>query len=157
MRTHKEWYDSRQNTTAVKQRWTQEEESIMARKEAELVIQNVVYINQVLAQAFPERSFDSIKSRRRLVGYKQKVQEFLRRRRILIDRGSPAPPENPEVLDREGDRIIAYFARLEPLELQTHNVEHINRLCMCVGRLTKQDLLEELTLYLRSILPNEER
>ena len=129
----------------------------MARKEAELVLQNVVYINQALAQAFPERSFDSIKSRRRLVGYKQKVQEFLRRRRSLIDRGSPAPPENPEVLDREADRMIAYFARLEPLELEAYNVEHINRLCLCVGRLSKQDLLEELTLYLRSILPNVER
>ena len=79
----------------MKQRWTDEEESIMARKEAELVLQNVVFIKQALAQAFPERSFDSIKSCRRLVGYKQKVQEFIRRRRSLIDRGPPTPPPPP--------------------------------------------------------------
>ena len=127
-------------------------------------MQNVVFINQALAQAFPEGSFHSIKSYRRLWGYKQKVQEFIWRRRSLINRGPPAPienqdnPDTPDNPDREvDDRMVAYFARFEPLELKTHNVEHINRLCLCVGRLSKQDILAEITLYLRSILPNEER
>ena len=69
----------------------------------------------------------------------------------------PPPPENPEDLGGEEDRMVAYFARLEPLELRTHNVEHINRFCLCMGRISKQDLLEEITLYLRSTLLSEER
>ena len=59
---HPEWTDEVNRTETVKARWTQEEISLLARREAELSLRGVRFINQELLGFLPDRTLDSIKS-----------------------------------------------------------------------------------------------
>lgn len=69
VRTHKRWYDGRQNIHGRKARWTEEEDSLLARREAELTVAGGVTpanINQELFRHVEGRTFDAMKIIRKM-------------------------------------------------------------------------------------------
>ena len=57
--------------------WTQEEEQMIARGEAELTKAGTRFMNIALAQEFSDRTLDSIKSHRKSQAYKALVAEAI--------------------------------------------------------------------------------
>ncbi|CAB0043079.1 unnamed protein product [Trichogramma brassicae] len=65
------------NTNQSKPRWDKEELALMARREAEMTVGNVRYINKALAEEFHIRSLEAIKGQRKVAGYKAEVWQVL--------------------------------------------------------------------------------
>ena len=78
-RAHSDWADEVNRTETVKARWTQEEISLLARREAELSLRGVRFINQKLLGFLPDRTLESIKSMRKRADYRALVQEYIAR------------------------------------------------------------------------------
>jgi Reverse transcriptase (RNA-dependent DNA polymerase). len=89
---HKAWYDARQNTLAIKGRWSEEEMAMMARREAEATLDGVRFLNQVLMQYVPGRTLEAIKGCRRKSEYKEAVKKFITE---IGSTPGPAPQPGP--------------------------------------------------------------
>lgn len=76
-RTHKDWYDAKQNVIHVKVRWNDEEAALLARQEARLVLEVSRFLNQDLLPFFPNRILESVKSQRRKAQYKTLILELI--------------------------------------------------------------------------------
>ena len=124
---------------------------MLARKEAELILQGVTFINQALAGEFPDRTFDSIKSHRKSLTYKQLMQEYTRRLRQVVDQGTPPSPRAPERGLDEG--ILRFLAELTDLDTREYNAEHLKRICRELPRRPKEDIAVEIATYIRSLFP----
>ena len=86
-RAHKAWYDERviqQATQLGQRRWTREETALLARREAELTIQGVRFINQALHESFPKRLVSSISNCRCSKDYRDMVQQAIHEQRIYV-------------------------------------------------------------------------
>lgn len=77
-RQHFAEYNAGISTQRVKPRWSEEEEHMLARKEAELTSTGVSFLNQGLHEVFPDRSYDSIKSHRKAKSYRELVDSYKR-------------------------------------------------------------------------------
>ena len=75
-RMHKAWYDQRIIAERRTFRWTLEESSLLARREAELSALRVCAINQALQQAFPHRIIGAISQHRRSQAHKDLVTQY---------------------------------------------------------------------------------
>ena len=128
---------------------------MLARKEAEFTFQGVRFINQALSEAFPERTFDSIKSHRKSLKYRQLVQEHLRRLRQLVDQGAPPSPQAPG--PGLEDEILRFMGQLSELDPNYHNAEHLKRICRNLSNRDKEESLIEVMIYLRSLFPRDQR
>ncbi|KAL3271850.1 hypothetical protein HHI36_022320 [Cryptolaemus montrouzieri] len=71
-RAHVAWYDAwmLDENVDVERRWNEEELRIMAKKEAELSIQGICFLNQALHLEHRGRTLDSIKGQQRGTAYK---------------------------------------------------------------------------------------
>ena len=78
-RAHSDLTDGVNRTETVKARWTLEEISLLARREAELCLRGVRFINQELLGFLPDRTFESVESVRKLADYRTLVQEHIPR------------------------------------------------------------------------------
>ena len=78
-RAHSDWTDEVNRTETVKARWTQEAISLLVRREAELSLRGVRFINQELLGFLPDRTLESVKSVRKLADYRTLVQEHIAR------------------------------------------------------------------------------
>uniref|UniRef100_A0A1B0A567 C2H2-type domain-containing protein n=1 Tax=Glossina pallidipes TaxID=7398 RepID=A0A1B0A567_GLOPL len=76
-RAHSDEHDQQKARTDVKQRWSEEEESLLARKEAELTAIGTQFMNEALAPLFPSRSLEAIKKARQKETYHKRVQEYI--------------------------------------------------------------------------------
>lgn len=76
-KVHFESYNAEIVTERVKARWMPEEEYLMAQYEVKLRKAGKKNLNELLAKHFKERSFDSIKSHRKINRYKELVQQLL--------------------------------------------------------------------------------
>lgn len=76
---HEEAKEELEGKVPVKRRWTEVESSNLAMLEARLVCENFKgNINQEMTDRFEGRTFDSIKSRRKLEKHKKMVQELVK-------------------------------------------------------------------------------
>ena len=78
---HPELMDETTNTERVKERWTEEETRMLARREAELLVQQEregrrININISLQAAFPRRTLESAKGHTRYTMYKRIVAQM---------------------------------------------------------------------------------
>uniref|UniRef100_A0A1B0BY08 C2H2-type domain-containing protein n=1 Tax=Glossina palpalis gambiensis TaxID=67801 RepID=A0A1B0BY08_9MUSC len=77
-RAHPNELDQRNARTDVKLRWSEEEELLLARKEAELIIDGKTrFMNKALAAFFPARSLEAIKKIRQKPSYRQHVERYV--------------------------------------------------------------------------------
>ena len=70
----------------VRARWTQEEISLLVRREAELSLRDVRFINQEFLGFLPDRTLESVKSMRKRADYRALVQEHIARINREADR-----------------------------------------------------------------------
>ncbi|KAK8772261.1 hypothetical protein V5799_024495 [Amblyomma americanum] len=91
-KAHYEEYNRAIDVTRSRPRWTEEEEYLMARLEADLTLTGAKRnINELLANRLNERSFDSIKSHRKSPRYKELVVKL--RSRLASGGGDCGAPE----------------------------------------------------------------
>uniref|UniRef100_A0A1B0C6M5 C2H2-type domain-containing protein n=1 Tax=Glossina palpalis gambiensis TaxID=67801 RepID=A0A1B0C6M5_9MUSC len=77
-RAHPNELDQRNARTDKKPRWSEEEELLLARKEAELTIDGKTrFMNKALAALFPARSLEAIKKIRQKPLYRQHVERYV--------------------------------------------------------------------------------
>jgi len=89
-RQHKDRLDQLRLRVDVKARWSDEELSMMARKEIELTANGERFINKKLAEIFTHRSVDAIKKCRQRDNYKAKIEQ-LRGQAALIPEAHESP------------------------------------------------------------------
>ena len=70
-----DWTDGVNRTETVKARWTQEDISLLARREAELSLRGLRFINQEFLGFFPDRTLESVKSMRKRADYRALVHD----------------------------------------------------------------------------------
>ena len=162
---HPEFADQLVNVTIGRDRWTEEEDRMMARREAEMQAGGERFINIYLAVEFRGRSLDSVKSHRRGVAYKHLVTEMIEEVQREQHTPSPSPPPRPrgrrsllqepppEEMDEAG--LAQFFLTLDrPTAEQTaYNIHELFAICEGAPRRDKQQTLTRTALYLQQILP----
>lgn len=73
---HPEEYNATIEVPTTKRRWTKDEIQVLAELEASIPTDDGVYMNQVLAQRFPTRTFEAIKSQRKRTDYRDLVSKL---------------------------------------------------------------------------------
>ena len=150
----------------MKARWSHEEKHMVARKEAELLNEGQTNINLLLAQAFPSRSFDSIKSQRRRNSYKERVRYY--QEQLARIREEPVnDPENDEDDGLSAEEVMAlegpnpnkilheYFVALVPLPGTTPEAKELNSICRLAINQSWQEISISLGLLIRRLMPSE--
>ncbi|CAL7932971.1 unnamed protein product, partial [Xylocopa violacea] len=160
-RAHPDWYDARENVPAKKSRWNAEEETMLARKEAELIKNKVRFINQALHLAFPERSLESIKSHRKTPAYKERVLSFLQTYSpppaSSVITAVPSPPTAKEqrglssTVPADTDPIVVFLRELPPSSGTEFQQPELDNICRQVHRVPIVETEEKLCLYIRSV------
>uniref|UniRef100_A0A1A9VX28 C2H2-type domain-containing protein n=1 Tax=Glossina austeni TaxID=7395 RepID=A0A1A9VX28_GLOAU len=75
-RAHPDEHDQHKARTDVKQRWSEEEESLLARKEAELTVTGTRFMNKALAPLFPSSSLEAIKKKHIAKGWNRNSSRY---------------------------------------------------------------------------------
>jgi len=154
-KAHADWYDSQQNTAQIKARWNDEETRMLARKEAELTLQDTRFMNQALLLVFPDRSLEAIKGKRKQPAYRQLVQELLKDMSAEVD---------DDIVQDPGDNcsdfktaIADYLVALPPPRNSDFNAPRLVQICNSLTRNAGAKILEKLALYLAEVFPARER
>ena len=152
-RAHSDWTDEVNRTETVKARWTQEEISLLARREAELSLRGVRFINQKLLGFLPDRTLESIKSMRKRADNRTLVQEHIAR----INREAEASMTVgtlPAAVEEDCEHaLVEYFRALGPTTVNEFRAAGLHEICAHVGREERETTLERLTAYLLDMFP----
>jgi hypothetical protein len=89
-RMHTSEYNASIEVATKKRRWTSDETLVLAELEASIPSSEGVFINQILAERFPSRTYEAIKSQRKRPDYRALVEE-IRSRRPSRSHLGPAP------------------------------------------------------------------
>ena len=163
-RAHKAWYDERviqQATQPGQRRWTREETALLARREAELTIQGVRFINQALHESFPQRLVSTISNYRCSKDYRDMVQQAIHQQRVYVEIAPPTPPEPPTT--RGPNRLLVYLRSLGALNSDDYHDNNNDKTTSPLARLDtivnvalnsedKEATFQSLSLYHRDIL-----
>lgn len=144
---------------AKKARWTEEETLLLSRREAELVKQRVRFMNQALFDCFPERTLESIKSKRKQSAYKEAVNLYLKEtEEIPAELDDGTPEEASALADVDYKQRIAEFllALPTPTDGKFLMIRLVN-ICSSLPSKESATISDELTLYLRSVFPVKPR
>lgn len=154
---HPDWYDAQQNITAVKARWTEEETRLLARREVALSWQGERFLNQALSSEFPERTFDSIKSRRKQEVYRRIVQEMLEETSDEDDVAEIDEGQQTNASDEYSREITEFLESLPAPRRNDFSVADLLKICRSTSGGNKDAVLEDLALYLRRTFPIKAR
>lgn len=131
---HPDWYDQQQNT--VKARWNDEEIRLLARKEVELTREGERFMNQALVSAFPERTLEAIKDKRKQAAYKRFVREFLEE----AFGGLSEEAQDHIEMEDDGYRAIADFIQTLPMpQDEDYDTSRLIRICRSLANRTSHD------------------
>lgn len=153
-KAHKNWFDEKYSKANqdVKKRWSAEESGLMAHQEAILLPQNVKCINKALQKILPNRTIEAIKSQRKKPFYKSLVYE--KTIELLVEKTKNNLVEAPESCNPDAFLIKEnVFAKMKPLDTNTYQAPILDSICKNSHIWTLDHILEDLTLYLREILP----
>lgn len=164
---HKDWYEGQKiGTLGPKQRWTEEERKLLARKEAEILVEaenrgESVNINQALDPFFPERTLESIKGARRRADHKGWVIEIMQELRQQ-DHVSVNPSSDEQEVQVDGDQeqsnnIRSYVAALEAVNMQGFRAHILNDICSEIMDIEKEALKERIASYILDVFPVKRR
>lgn len=140
---------------AKKARWTDEETLLLAKKESELVRQGVRFMNQALFDCFPERTLESIKSKRKQPAYREAVKNYLEEIPAELDEGTPEAPAAAVADLRQ--KIADFLLALPAPSGEKFLLARLANICSSLSSKTSATVKEELTLYLRSVFPVKPR
>ncbi|CAL1672205.1 unnamed protein product [Lasius platythorax] len=131
-RAHPDWFDAQQNTVATKARWTEEESLLFARK-SELVQQGEKFINQALVKDFPERTLESIKSKRKQPAYRKVVADMLESTSAEMDDGTVTASDTGDNVDYK-TTIVEFLASLPAPGDDSFSSARLARICNSLQR-----------------------
>lgn len=177
-KSHKDWYDARQNTTKTKARWTDEEQAILARAEAELTIKGVKFMNKELLKVLPERTHFAISSQRKKNEHKaavlliiSEIEELEHHNKAASTSESPSANDNtiineltpePARTDDSNDSfyisIIEFTQNLNKPNCNKFNTDKLNAIVNHLNHKERDRVFEEISIYLRRTFlcpPNE--
>uniref|UniRef100_A0A1A9VZG3 Reverse transcriptase domain-containing protein n=1 Tax=Glossina brevipalpis TaxID=37001 RepID=A0A1A9VZG3_9MUSC len=164
-RAHPNEHDVAKIRIDIKSRWSEEEEALLAKKEAELTTAGVKFLNKALAPLFPSRSLEAIKKARQKASYRQRVEKYIEliaesdqdRDKVLPEsdiRNPPSPLDNVETSE-----AICEDIRLRELMAMTINDNEsfrTNELKLLIRNAPvcgKAETLIGLLNYIEKILP----
>ncbi|KAL7295026.1 hypothetical protein TKK_0011629 [Trichogramma kaykai] len=162
---HGAWNDARiiatANTNRSQPRWDKEEVVLMARREAEMILANVCYINKALVEEFTSRSLEAIKSQRKDAGYKAevvKIVTLLKAPALAPPTTTPTPPWTPTSSVKEpggfAGRLVEYLTSLSPLPASAgFQGERLSGLLLRAATAPIEVIFQDLSLYLKAVLP----
>lgn len=160
-RAHKNWHDERQveNIDHKKAPWSAEELALLARQEAQLVLDGVKFINQALLPIFKNRSLESIKGQRKSLRHKERVLQIIQE---LTEENTVANTMvniQPELPNRNTFLVSIQdlFRQLKPLNGNQFQPDRLGRICENISIWSKEKVHEELELYLLHILPLKQK
>lgn len=153
-RAHPHARDDAYRAVPLKARWTSEELSLLARREAELAGKGVRFINQALLGYVPGRTLESLKGVRRRADYRVLVSGHV----VGSVRVTEVPPGRSElsvnVAGGDGDEaLLVYFRGLRPPDMVEFRANTLHDICCRVGRDDRAEVLEALTAYLLAVFP----
>ena len=140
-------------TETVKARWTQEEISLLARREAELSLRGVRFINQELMGFLPDRTLESIKSVRKHADYRTLVQEHIARINRKAEASMTVGTQPAGVEEDCDNALLEYFRALSPPAVDEFRAASLHEICTHVGREERETTLEKLTACLLDVFP----
>lgn len=157
-RAHKNWHDERQveNMDPKKAPWSAEEQALLARQEAKLILKKTKFMNQALLPLFPNRSLEAIKGQRKYQKHKDKVLQILgelEEQKEAFDR--PVPQVGVPIHSQccLVESINELFAKLEPINGINFRAEHLNHICDNISRWPISTIAAELEVYLLEVFP----
>lgn len=149
-RAHPDWMDAQQNVVPVKARWNKEETLLLARKEVELMRQDVRFINQALFELFPERSVESIKGKRKQPAYRALIQELMNSVQYATDNTQCV--EGIDTVDFRTE-IANFLGALPYVAGGAFHRARLLRICDSLPHGDPDSVANELALYLREAFP----
>lgn len=160
-KAHPNWYEEQKmkGVTGVKDRWSEEERNMRARKEVEITSKHSsgrLLMNLELSKTLNNRTLESIKGQRRAPAYKAKVSHYLEEIRSASQASAAVTAGDPGT-EPEIDPLAAYFNQINPLETEGFNIDKLNKICTMAKHASKTVLLAELALYLKEIFPVKSR
>lgn len=151
-RAHPNWTDDLARVAPVKARWTDEEVSLLAQREAELSSRGVRFMNQELLGFLPGRSLEAIKGTRRRADYRAMVAERVARiEEGEVGDGRPADLPHCPANEECDQPLLDYFLSLAPLDTVEFRAQTLDEICCRVGRDDRGVILERLTAYLAEV------
>lgn len=112
-------------------------------------------MNQELQEAFPQRTTEAIKGKRRNPEYKEMVQRYIE------ELMNPMAPLDPEVEDEElgesGAEFLDFLESLREPRSDDFQEKKLHRIAMEARTSGKEATLQKVALYLREILPYQRR
>lgn len=155
---HKELVDNNIQVEVKKARWSQEELSIMAQKEAELTKLGFKFLNMELAKVFNSRSLEGIKGARRKPEYKQLVLDHLSTLESdLHEEGAVGDSTGANVESNINEDIfISYLRQLDPvitMSGNTYNVDLLNSIICEAEMVGKMATVAKINSYLETTFP----
>lgn len=164
-RAHPDWYDQlklHQQGVSTKERWSEEERRMLARREAELIKQGGIrFMNQELLKTFQGRTLEAVKKQRQKQDHKAAVEEYLAA--LETGPGSSSEDSNEYLSAEEEDtrdapnRLADYLRMLEPLEVEGFATGRLNEICQIIDEGNKEEVGTVLALYLREIISKNKR
>ena len=143
-----DWTDGVNRTETVKARWTQEEISLLARREAELSLRSLRFINQELLGFLPDQTLESVKSMRNRADYRALVQEHIARINREAEASMTVVTQPAEVEEDCEHALLKYFRAPGPPIIYEFWAASLHGICAYVGREERETTLERLTAYL---------
>ena len=163
-RANKAWYDERALNARqpVKSNWSAEESAMLAKREAELTLQRVRFINKELRRTFPHRTINAIKGHRQSREHRLMVESFLEELRSAggsSDESSEeyfSPPTSPTPVGaaQSPDKILDYLESLEPLtDNNCYQSVRLQEIATRARSTSKELIYHQLSEYLVEVLP----
>ena len=112
-------------------------------------------MNQELFECFPERTLESIKSKRKQPAYREAVSRYLEEVPTGLDDGTLDAP-GPAVADLR-QNITDYLLALPAPTGKKFMMTRLANICSSLPTKAPATVMEELTLYLRSVFPVKPR
>ena len=160
-RGHPNWCDARKLEASApkKDRWTDEERDLLARKEAEIQHSAVgrVFMNQELLKFFKDRTLESIKGQRKTTRHKDKVHEYLEE--LSRQPSSPSSTDSfhsaeDSVLEEDPICPLTSWLREEgPLNLEGYDASKLNTIISKTAYKSREEISLELAFFLREAFP----
>lgn len=147
---HKDWYDAQLQVPRIKTRWTSEEVSMMARKEAELtrLAAPPRFMNQELLRFFPDRTLEAIKGRRRRPDYHELVRAY------QVENDTSGNNETTSLTSVPLDDVLMdHLQALRRPRVTEYKADMLHEIIQEAKTIGKVETLQKLALYLREVFP----
>lgn len=170
-RQHKDRLDELRTRVDVKARWCEEELTMMARKELELIASGERFINKKLAVLFPTRSVDAIKKCRQRDNYKATIEQLRGQAALIPEINEPitithrpsrelgSPPSTSRSIPitpsiHSDDVLMRILRGMRPVEChRSWRVEVLQSIVDRAHTSGKEATLQCLSIYLLEIFP----